>query len=37
MTGFEDVAFAAASVKQLDRMIFVDLLSQPIHVDLDRI
>ena len=32
---FEDVAFAAARVQQPDRMIFVDLFSQPVNVDLN--
>src|SRR5215212_4327403 len=37
VAGFEDVAFTTAGVKQFIYMSPVDLFSQPVHVDLDRV
>ena len=33
----ENVAFTTPRVKLLDRMVIVDLFSQPVHVNLDRV
>jgi hypothetical protein len=37
MANVEHVAFAAARVKQFERVFSVDLFAQAIHVDLDRV
>ena len=37
MANVEHVAFAAARVKQFERVLSVDLFAQAIHVDLDRV
>ena len=37
VAGLEDVAFTATRVQQFHRMLVVDLLAQPVHINLDRI
>lgn len=37
VAGFEDIPFTTTGVKQFDCMALVDLLAQPIHVDLNRV
>ena len=37
VAGFQDVTLAAARVEKLHRMLVIDLLSQPVHVNLDRV
>src|ERR1041385_5194359 len=37
VTGFEDVAFAAPRVQELHGMLVIDLLTQPIHINLNRV
>ena len=37
MANVEHVAFAAARVKQFDRVFSVDLFAQAVHVDFDRV